>query len=88
MLTKDTGKSLSDKLWTHGPEILVNPSQWKPYKPPQAKIDSIPVFCGNVSLLVYPEELPNIDEQVNLSELHKETVKLCFPSSKHTPLPV
>ena len=54
MLTKDTGKSLQDPLWIHGPKILLNPREWKPYVPDKKLIDIIPIFCGHVPVMNYP----------------------------------
>ena len=48
MLTKDTGKSLQDPLWTHGSGIVLNPRDWKPHKPESKLVESIPIFCGHV----------------------------------------
>ena len=88
MLTKDTGKSLQDPLWIHGPKILLNPREWKPYVPDKKLIDIIPIFCGHVPVMNYPNlpdpklYMPDSKKQDKLIELHRDTAKMIFKSSK------
>ena len=88
MLTKDTGKSLQDPLWTHGPGILLNPRDWKPHKPESKLVDSIPIFCGHVPAVTYanlpdPKSyMPDKTKQDKLLDLHKDTAKLFFKTGK------
>ena len=82
MLTKDTGKSLQDSLWTHGPGTLLNPRDWKPHKPESKLVDSIPIFCGYVPAMTYtnlpdPKSyMPDKTKQDKLLDLHKDTAKM------------
>ena len=86
MLTKDTGRSIQDQLWTQGPRILLNPREWKPYVPDKKMIDTIPIFCGHVPIMAYrslPDPklyMPDIHKQDKLMDLHKDTVEKCFKS--------
>ena len=88
MLTKDTGKSLQDPLWTQGPRILLNPREWKPYEPDKQLVDAIPIFCGHVPVMNYtnlPDPklyMPDSKNQDKLMDLHKDTAKKIFKSSK------
>ena len=87
MLTKDTGNTLEDALWMHGPEILKNEREWAPFKPTKKLLDAIPVFCGHVPTASYPGlpdpnlYMPDKNSQDKLSELHKKTAKILFKNT-------
>ena len=74
MLTKNTGKSLNDPLWKHGPQILQCPEMWSTYKPTKANIDAIPIFCGHVSVQESSKSLPDINKFKSLKDLLAGTV--------------
>ena len=81
MLTKNTGKSLNDPLWKHGPQILQCPEMWSTYKPTKANIDAIPVFCGHVSVQESSKSLPDINKFKSLKDLLAGTVEFIKDNS-------
>ena len=78
MLTKVTGKSVTDEIWTKGPKILVNKHQWKEFVPSKGNVDSIPVFCAHMSEIRPSVDLPDISKFEGLNELYTATINERF----------
>ena len=61
----------------------LNCEQWRPFSPSPTASDSIPIFCGTVSLKEkFDVDLPPVDNFDNLAELLKATMQ--SPALAHT----
>ena len=76
LLTKRSDDPLRSSLWLEGPSILQNCEQWRPFSPSPTASDSIPIFCGTVSLKEkFAVDLPPVDNFDGLDELLKATMQ-------------
>ena len=76
LLTKETGRGLDDPVWKYGPPLLQHPEMWQEYVPSKANLDSIPILCGNLTLMKASSELPNPSNYKSLKDLLLATAKM------------
>ena len=77
LLTKQSKNPLQSDLWRIGPDLLRYPQQWRAYVVPKAKLDAIPIYCGNLTVQRDLQEcLPDVSAFDNLTDLYNATTRM------------